>query len=351
MRATVHIDLEKIKHNANVVSRECEKAGISLAAVTKVHCAATDINLALYVAGIRRFADSRIENLAKMREMPIERWLLRVPAPSIASQVIADSDLSLNSEIETVRLLNKAAKEAGKTHGVILMWDLGDLREGYFSYSDIEMAALEALSMPNIHFRGIGTNLNCYGGVDPSVENMDSLIEIAGRLEAAGAPCEFISGGASSTYSLLLDGTLPGKINNLRIGDSIYLGRDRLKLEKAPGMHDDAFVLSAEVVEIKSKPSIPIGNIGLAALNVKPAFTDKGIRKRAILSVGKQDIDLDLVCLDSGVSILGGSSDHLIADISDSGTSYKVGSTIQFKMGYSAILRAMTSAYVEKEYA
>ncbi|MDR2519511.1 MAG: alanine racemase, partial [Eubacteriaceae bacterium] len=270
MRAKVTVRLGRIAQNLSALQKNCTLRGISLAAVTKVHAADPAVCGLIASFGVKALADSRIENLESMAALPAEKWLLRVPAPSIAGEVVRFSDLSLNSELSTIRILNREALKQKKLHKVALMWDLGDLREGYYRYADIEEAAREASSMPAIQFCGIATNLNCYGGVDPSVENMEALSEIASRLARSGMPCPIVSGGGSSTYSLLLNGTLPNGITNLRIGDTLYLGRDRLLLKKADGMNDDCFVLTAEVVEVKDKPSVPIGHIGLAALNATP---------------------------------------------------------------------------------
>jgi len=49
------------------------------------------------------------------------------------------------------------------------------------------------------------------------------------------------------------------------------------------------------------------------------------------------------------IEIMGASSDHLIVDFTRD-SSVKVGDVISFIPGYSSLLRAMTSPYVEKVY-
>lgn len=351
MRAKVTIDLEAIRHNAKTVIANCAAFGADVTAVTKMHRADLKISKALVESGIKCLADSRIENLRNIVSLNAEKWLLRIPAPSVAEDVVRYSDLSLNSEISTIRLLNEHAERQGKIHKIMLMWDLGDLREGYFDYEQLKAAALEIKTMSNVALSDIGTNLSCYGGVMPTAENLTELIRIAERLKSdAEVNLRYISGGNSTSYSLVLDKTFVRGVNNLRIGDTIYIGRDMQKRTDAPGMKNDAFVLSCEIAELKEKPSVPVGERGYAALNVIPEFEDKGIRKRALCSVGRQDIDYDIEPFDAGASILGASSDHLIVDVTDSKKKYKIGDILKFKMKYTAVMRAFTSHYVDKEY-
>ena len=73
------------------------------------------------------------------------------------------------------------------------------------------------------------------------------------------------------------------------------------------------------------------------------------MRKRIICAIGKQDIDFDTIFpIDKDLIILGGSSDHLIIDGSDSKIEYRIGDIIKFNMEYVSILRATTSSYVKK---
>jgi predicted amino acid racemase len=351
MRAKVTVDLKALGENINVVQGVCESRGVTFSAVTKMHCADPAISRFLVGQGIKILSDSRIDNLRSLSDLECEKWLLRIPGPSISEEVVTYSDLALTSEVEQVKALDHYSAKLGKRYKILLMVDLGDLREGYFTYESLRQAAVDIKKFKNIDIEGLGTNLSCYGGVNPSVENMSRLISFSNDLyRDEGIKSHVISGGGSSTYGLYLDDSMPKGINSVRLGDTLYLGRDRLRLKPIEGMHDDVFVLTAEVVEIKEKPSVPIGEIGLAALNTVPTFVDKGIRKRAILSVGRQDVDLDLTPFDREIELLGASSDHLLIDISDSTVPYKVGDFIRFKMGYTASMRAFTSKYIDKEY-
>ncbi len=351
MRARVSINIPKIKKNAEIIINKCSAFGIEAAAVTKMHCADIAISKALTESGIKILADSRIENIKKLSGINCEKWLLRIPAPSILEETVEYCDVSLNSELSVIEELSRIAQRLGKIHKVILMFDLGDLREGYFYQNDILSAALKVSRMKNILLYGVGTNLSCYGGIMPTVENMTRLLEVSEIIEEnTGQKLKYISGGSSTSYTLLLDGTMPRGINNLRIGDTFYFGRDMSRRTYIEGMEHDCMVLTCEIAEIKTKPSVPIGKQGFASLNRKPVFEDKGLRKRAILSIGRQDTDLDLIPKDKNITVMEASSDHLLVDVTQSEIDYKVGDCISFDMLYTSCLRSFTSPYVDKEY-
>lgn len=351
MNSRIYISLDKIAENARRVNERCTEAGIKTAAVTKMHCADNEICRALLSAGINILADSRIDNIKKMSELSCEKWLIRIPSLSDAADVVRFADLSLNSELQTVLALDKAAVAAHKIHKVILMYDVGDLREGYFSEEELFAACRRLAGLTNIHLAGIGVSLSCYGAVLPTAQNLSRLRNAASAIEnELGITFEYISGGSSTSYSLLESGSMPAGINNLRIGDTIYCGRDDITRQYLPYLHDDCFVFESEIIELKDKPSVPIGEIGYASLNRKPVFTDEGIRTRVICSAGRQDIDLDMIPAYSGMKIMEASSDHLLADITDCRENFEIGQRIRFKMLYASIMRAFTSNYVEKVY-
>ena len=200
---------------------------------------------------------------------------------------------------------------------------------------------------------GVGTNIGCFGGVLPTPENMNLLVECRDRLaEGLGRPVEVVSGVATSSLELVDNGKMPKGINNLRVGEAILLGFNTGRMQAIPGLHRDAFVLEAEVVEVRVKPSQPIGLIGADAFGKVPVFEDRGRRLRAIAAVGKQDAKVDgLAPLDPGITVLGASSDHLTLDVQDCPTPPVLGGVVRFTLDYGAMLALTTSAYVEKAYA
>ncbi len=346
------IDPQKIEHNTGLVASLLQKQGLRLVSVAKGTAANLDVVGAMIKGGAAAIGDSRIANLARIREWGYrgETVLLRAPGPAQCMEAVTYADTSLNSEIGTVRRLGEAAVQAGRSHNVILMVDLGDLREG-LTAEQVPEAALEMDRVPGVCLAGIGANLACYGGVIPTVQTMELLLEVKEKVERRiGRPLERVSGGTSANLKMVLEQQVPPGITELRIGEGILLGNEAVCREPVPGCFDDAFLLKAEVIEVQRKPSKPIGEIGQDAFGNVPHFEDRGIRRRALLAVGRQDVDPEgLILLEPGIEILGASSDHLICDVEEAASPVSVGSILEFKLTYSALLRASTSPYVTKE--
>lgn len=351
MLPRVIVDLKKIEENTKIVATACETAGVKIMGVTKVFCAVPEIAKAEVEGGVSYLADSRIENLMRLQEFDVPKVLLRLPMISQVDDVVRYADISLNSEIETIKALNIAAMAKKKIHKIILMIDLGDLREGILPEQTEEM--VEAIiKMDNVMLHGIGVNLTCYGGVIPTEVNLGQLTDLAKHIEEKyKLRLEIVSGGNSSSYYLAPKNTLPAGINNLRMGEILVLGRETAYGDLVEGMHDDAFIFEAEIIELKEKDSIPTGDIGMDAFGNKPSFVDKGKRLRGILAAGVQDVKADqLIPLDQKLGYLGSSSDHMIWDFTDTDQNYKVGDVVKFKLEYGSILSLFTSEYIGKEY-
>lgn len=342
-------DKRKLGENTEKITALCHERGIKAAAVTKVYGAMPELVRVQARSGVDWIADSRLENLARITDIPVPKLLLRLPMISQAGEVVKLADASLVSELSTCRALSDAAVEAGSVHSVILMVDVGDLREGVWPDRAVETAG-EILSMPGLKLMGVGTNLTCYGAVLPSPENLGLLVSVASDIESAyGVKLGVISGGNSSSIKLMLEGKIPSGVNMLRLGESMTIGKETADGTLIPGLHDDVFTLEAEIIELKTKPSVPIGERGRDAFGREPVFEDKGIIKRAIVAVGQQDMVLDgIVPKDRSIQILGASSDHMILDVTKSPTSWKVGDIVPFNLSYGGVLAACTSAYVSK---
>jgi len=354
------IDIKKLKENLDGVSTITKDRGnCSLMIVTKGVCADRKvIEMVAKHPKVDYLADARIKNIMTYAEYARgngkKTVLLRLPQACEIKEVIRYVDISFNSEMSTISLLNEEAGKQGVNHKVVLMIDLGDLREGIFTENADEVFSTvrKTLAMKNITLHGLAVNLTCYGAIIPKEDNLSRLCNWADRIEGKlGIKLDMISGGNSSSVYLIDKGELPKRINNLRLGESFLLGNDTAYGAKLPGTTDDALLLEAQIIELKVKPSLPIGEVGVDAFGQKPHYEDRGMMKRAILAIGKQDVDVDsLIPLDSQIRVLGGSSDHLLMDMTDATHKYKVGDVLTFKVGYGAMLKAMTSPYVEKAY-
>lgn len=345
----VEVNYNKLVHNVRVIKEKCTTHDINMMGVTKVFCAIPDIAKAYVDGGVDYLADSRVENLKKMKDLEVPKVLLRLPMLSEAKDVVSYADISMNSELETIKALDAAAKEAGKKHKIIVMTDLGDLREGVWP-SDLMAFIEEVLKLDSIVVEGLGVNLTCYGGVVPDATNLGRLCDLAGEIEARyELKLNIVSGGNSSSLYLLDRNQMPDGVNNLRPGEALVLGRETAFGDPIENTHQDAFMLKAQIIELKEKQSVPIGTIGMDAFGNTPSFTDRGMRKRAILGIGKQDVDPgNLEPNDDKMIILGASSDHLIVDVTDSASTLKVGDVVEFKLDYGSLLQLSTSEYVAK---
>ncbi|HWR42740.1 alanine/ornithine racemase family PLP-dependent enzyme [Sporomusa sp.] len=349
----VEIDLEKITANARLLVALCHKQGIEVVGVTKACCADTAIAGAMLAGGVQALGDARIQNLCKLREAGIKvpLMLLRIPMPSEVSEVVKIADCSLVSEFSTMRQLSQAAKNAGLVHDVILMVDMGDLREGVVPQKILPLVQ-QGMLLPGIRVRGFGANFACYAGLIPTPEILNNLVNLTRKVrEEFLLDLPVISGGNSANIELLLSGVMPIGITQLRLGESILLGRETVNRNPVPSAYQDAFILHAEVVEVQEKPSIPAGKTSQDAFGNTPVFQDRGIRKRAIAAIGRQDVELEgLQPTLQGVEILGGSSDHLILDVTDAASEVCVGQELCFSMEYAALVHAMVSPYVSRVY-
>lgn len=347
MSAKIHINLMKFEENIDFLTNKLHQNGINVFAVSKVFCAEEPLIKILDQSKVDGIADSRILNLKKIISKK-PKMLLRIPALSEVKDVIKYANISLNSEIEIIRSLNKIAKEENIIHQVILMIDLGDLREGIY-YKDFDYDIInEILLLKNIKLLGIGTNLTCYGSVIPTESTYKLIENIKNNIERIyNYKLEVISGGNSSSI-YLLNGNIPKYINQLRIGEGYVLGRETAYGRKIKGMNDDVFTLKVEIIELKEKPTLPVGLLGVDAFGKKVIYLDKGIIKRAILNVGKQDVFDEYLIPPKGISIIGSSSDHLIVEIENG--KYNIGDKIIFKLNYGGVLALMSSPYVEKVY-
>jgi len=349
-RATLRIDLEKISANARrVVAALGDRHVVG---VTKVTCGSPDVGRALLAGGAQALGESRLENAERLREAGIAApiWLLRSPAPDLAADTVRLTDISLESELETVAALDRAAGRAGTSHGVVAMVDLGDLREGMLP-ADLPAFAETVERLAHVELAGIGVNLTCYGAVCPTPANLGELAALAGQTERRlGRPLAFVSGGNSGSIALTVAGQMPAAVTSLRVGETILLGVDTLTREPALGLHLDAFVVEAPVIECKVKPSMPTGEIAQDAFGNRPSFVDRGQRRRAICALGRQDAPPEgLVPVDPRVEVLGASSDHLILDVEAVEPPPRLGEPLAFVPGYGATLQLCTSPYVAKQ--
>lgn len=345
----LEFDLALLRSNADAVISRCRGMGIRVCGVIKGVDGLPEAARVLRAAGAAELGTSRLEQVAKCRAAGVPGpWLLiRIPGLTELPDVVALCETSLQSEWPTLLALEEECLRQNKTHRVIVMTDLGDLREGFWDKKElVDVCERVERELPHVQLAGIGVNLTCYGSTKPTPEKMNELVGLARQVEQRiGRRLEIVSGGATSSFTLVHWGTMPAGVNHLRIGEAILLGKD---LQVDWGIRDmdylrmDALTLRAEVVEVKDKPTYPIGEFAIDAFGRKPVYEDRGIRRRAILALGRADVgELEsLIPREPGLTVIGGSSDHCIVDVEDCPRRLQVGDIVEFSLCYSHMLYA-----------
>ena len=344
-------DCEKIHQNARAVVELCAAHGIEVAGVTKCCCGEPEVARAMLAGGCTMLADSRLANVARMRDAGIEApiMLLRLPSLSEADEVVRLTDYSLNSEVETVRALSRAAQRAGVTHAVVLMVDTGDRREGVQPERVVGVCR-ELLDLPGIELAGLGTSLNCLCGVCPTPENQQRFADIVEEAEAElGIRFRLVSGGHTGNLHLVQKGLVPARFNHFRVGEAILTGTDFSTWAELPVPYMDAFKVYADVVELQDKPSAPEGTIGPDAFMEVHEWPDRGVRRRAIVALGEIDLRTrSLIPTRPGIELVGASSDHLVLDVTEAEPPVRLAEELEFDTIYPAVSTGWASSCTTK---
>lgn len=334
--------LSVLRKNIEGIKRICDQGNIRPMWVVKA-CTSIPECVKIYEEFQPEYlATSRMSQVKTMVEGGIKApiALIRIPMISEVEDTIKYCDLSLNSDLDVLRALNEEAVKQGKIHKVILMTDLGDLREGFYLLDELMSAATEVeRKMPGLHLEGIGTNLGCYGAVKATKEKMEQLAEYAGYVEMViGRKLEIVSGGGTTSLPRILENEMPAKVNSLRIGEAVLVARDLQEIYNYDfeDVKPEVFTMEMEVIEVKDKPTYPVGEILTDGFGLEGQYVDRGIRKRALLGGGKLDYAFPemLIPLEPGMEIVGASSDHTIVDVQDCQRQLKPGDIVEFQLSY-----------------
>jgi len=342
----IEVRLDRVEQNAAILVARLGAKGIRVTGVTKATLGMPEVAAVLVAAGVAALGESRIEGIERLRTagITVPLVLIRSPMPSQVDRVVAAADVSFNTEADVLDLLAEAACRQARVHGVVLMVELGDLREGLLA-ADLDETARRVVASPHLDLRGIGTNLACQSGVVPDEAKMAELSALAGSLERSlGIRLAVVSGGNSANLAWAFSAADVGRVDDLRLGEAILLGTDPLDRSPIDGLHTDAFTIVGEVIEAKVKPTRPWGAVGNSAFGTPPRAADRGPAGRAIVALGEHDIDPASLTPPPGIVVLGASSDHLVLDTGS--VVVRPGDELRFGVGYPALLRAMTSPFV-----
>ncbi len=333
----ITINLNKLKYNIQHTLDLCKAKSINLAPVVKSICSDQPIIDCFNQADVSIIADSRLDNFAKM-DTTKERFLIRPGFVGEAPDIVKHCDTSLQTDLKTIMALDKEAAKANVTHNIILLVDLGDLRDGilYTEQDTLLSCAAFVHTSENLKLTGIATNYNCFLGYLPDEKNMQELVNLHKLIMPFyDTPNPVISGGNSSSVSMLLsdERCFPEEFNQLRMGEAIMLGRDPSHNTFIPGYETDVFTLHVPIIEVYEKKT-PSGDI----------------MRRGILAIGKQDLQLDhIIPRDNRVKVLGGCSDECVVDLTDA-PEFKSGDELTFHLEYGALMTAFAGSFINKQY-
>ncbi len=354
--AIVTLDTNKLQDNYHHLNQLFKANNIEWSVVAKVLCGNEKFLKALLNLGIKQVCDSRISNLKAIKKLApgIETVYIKPPAKRMVKNVVRFADVSFNTEYETIKMLSEEAGRQGKLHKVVIMIEMGELREGVMRDEFIDFYA-RVFKLPDIEVTGIGTNLTCMYGILPSQDKLIQLCLYKQLVEAKfNRKIPYISGGASVTIPLIGQGLLPQGVNHFRVGETFFLGTDVYHNTTFESMHNDVFKLYAEVIELTEKPRVPDGHLGHNLTGDTAGIDTSQLGEnsyRAIVDIGLLDIDdAHIKPVKEDIQVAGVSSDMMVLDVGNNPHRLKVGDWVAFKMDYMGLLRIMNSFYVEKMY-
>ena len=353
--AFVVLNKEKLSHNFTYLNKMFKKHDIEWAVVSKILCGNKEYIREVIDLGIKQICDSRVSNLKVIKNIDphIETIYIKPPAKRSLKSIIRYADISINTEFTTIKLLNEESKKLKKIHKIIIMIEMGELREGVMGDDFIDFYE-SVFNLSNIEVVGIGTNLNCLYGVLP---NQDKLIQLSLYEQLIEAKFNknitYVSGGSSVTIPLIFKGLLPKSINHFRVGETLFLGTDVYNDSTIRNMEHNVFQLFAEIIELSEKPIVPSGEMGSNVEGAEYEFNDSDVGKnsfRAILDIGLLDVEVKHIQpKDNSIEIAGSSSDMIVLDIGKNAKNYKVGDLIEFQLDYMGTLSVLNSKYIEKK--
>jgi len=352
--AFLNLYQEKLKDNFEFLKTQFHENGIAWGVVSKILCGNELYLKELIALGVDEIHDSRISNLARVKEInpSVQTVYIKPSSKRNLAKMVKYADVSLNSELDTIRWISEEAVKQNKKHKVIIMVETGDLREGVMGDHLIDFYSM-IFELPNIEVIGLGTNLNCLNGIMPSTDKLIQLSLYKQIIELKfNKEIPWVSAGTSVTIPLMLNKQLPKGVNHFRIGETLYFGLDLFEEKVIAGMHGDVFELFAEIIEMQEKPLLPSGTLAAnpqgEIMEIDPSLYGQS-SYRAILDIGLLDVDPKYLIADDGeFEILGASSDMLILDLGKNPSGYRVGDLVKFRLKYMGALAILNSDYIEK---
>ncbi|MEA2096275.1 MAG: alanine racemase [Candidatus Cloacimonadota bacterium] len=363
--AELIIHTKKIQNNIKYLSKYFESHNINWSLITKVFSGDKEFLKNILtddvIKNIDSIGDSRLTSLKNLKKVnPNMRTIyIKPPAKIYADDIVKYADISLNSSFSTITALNEAAKKADKIHQIIIMIELGELREGV-KRTELMSFYERIFQLSNIEVIGIGSNLGCMYGIEPSY---DKLLQLSLYEELISAKfnrdLKYISGGSSITLPLIENKTIPKDINHFRVGEAAFFGISPLDNKKFKDLSTDTFEFSANIIELEEKKIVPEGIISDANIGHSADFNEEHQSKtsiKAILDFGILDVEKDNIeAIDKGLKFVGITSDMCVVDIGTNKTEsgkkkYSIGDKIFYNLNYMAVARLLNSKFISKKF-
>ena len=343
----LYINTDAIINNALKLKSRLSKLNIELVPVTKGLLSAKEIIGVLKKENFNLFGESRLEQIKNFSN-ETNFMFLRPSRNREIEDTVKYSRYSLQSSLFTMKHIQDLAKKFKSGHKILIMIDMGDLRDGVY-YKNKELLDEILNSIDGNLIAGVATNLGCFGGVIPTRKIIDRFCEVANYINSKNANATIISGGNTTTLPLIENNEI-SIINQFRVGEAILLGTDVTRNKNISYLEQNTMFLEADLIEVYEK-SVQDDDIefGYDAFGIKKSKTNKAKLKRGIVYMGKIDIVPELTYpIDEDVKIIGSSSDQTVLDLSKSHNNYKIGDSLRFKLGYGSMVKAMASPFVKK---
>ena len=354
--SVIQVHVPRIVKNIKKLNDYMDKHGKEWTLIQKVLGSNKDVLKELLkskeIKRLHSVGDSHLSGLKAVKEIDpsIVTMYIKPPAIKYVENVIKYADISLNTTFNTIEVLNEEAKRQGKIHKVIIMIEMGELREGIVRENILEFYG-RIFELENIEVIGLGTNLGCMYGVEPTYDKLIQLCLYEQLVEARfNKKMGYISGGSSITLPLIGNKKIPAGVNHFRIGEAAFLGTSPLNNKKFRNLSTATFHLKANIVELYKKDNQPDGKISEGNVGHTAELEIDSRSHRAIVDFGSLDVDPKNVSPRSkGIKFFGNSSDMTVYDIGSNPKNLKAGDVITFNLSYMAVAKLMNSRFVDKQ--
>ena len=334
--ARIVADLQLLRGNVRALIAHCQELGVHLLPVLKGVEAWPVLAAMCLEEGLGHLAVSSASQAARLAGAGLPRpVMLGLPPLSQVRDVASLCCRSVVSTEEAALALAEQARTLRLPHGVLLMMDLGDGREGCRPDQVPALArAVRHMTHPWFSLDGVAANFGCLVEAPPSPQSLDVLTMVACEVGRRAGEAGEVSLGGSVLLPWLADHALPACVTELRIGYALFLGHFMGQDCAVAGLRQDAFLLAAEVLEAGVKQT-----------------EAEGLRRRIVLDVGVLEIAPNrLIPLDAGMRLVGASSDYLVYDVEECPRHFVTGEEVLFRPGYESLARAFHSCSVKKPY-